>query len=185
MFAKQLYCISVHFGLWIRHDRRFAAPDTLEQGWANYTAGFHCSAGAKYGDVLVEPGVLRKTYNGSALILSQYDAFGFARTGHFQYCAHFLFAHPACCSVGAPLAAGKIAGVPIPAAKPVLQAKKSVSGRSQNDYKQVILQAGESNSLCPAVQYAGFDRKHSRLSCHAPIRHPLHIVEMHLADQAA
>ena len=100
------------------------------------------------------------------LVLSQYDALSFARTGHFQDRTHFLVTHPACGSIGAPFAAGEVAWVPVPAAEPVLQPEKDVNASSHNNDEQVIHETGEREPFCPAVQYASSDWSHRHFPGH-------------------
>ena len=121
---EQLRRVGEHLRLWIRDHYRLAAPDALEQGRPDDAPGLHGAAGAEDGDVLIEPGVLRQADDGAALRLAQDDPLCTLRTGHLQHGAHLLLAHPAGCAVGAPLAAGEVAGVVVVAPKSVLEPYK-------------------------------------------------------------
>ena len=169
VFSEQLHSIRVHFRLGIRDDHGLPAADTLKQGWTDYTAGFHRSAGAEHSDVLVEPGVFRQADNRTMIVLAQYDASGLAGTGYLQNGSHLPIAHPARRSVGTALAAGEIAGIPIFAAKSVLEPEKGIDTGSQDNDQKVVLEAGKGEPAHPAVQYASSERGHRCLACDAPI----------------
>ena len=150
--SEQLRCVGVHFRLWIRHNHRLTAPDALEDRWADHTSGLHSSAGTEYSDVLVEPRVLRQADDGALLCFSKDDPPGLCNTGHLQDRPHLLVAHPTGCAIGAPLAAGKVAGIIVLASEAILESEKEIQAAGQHRQKECAYQAVYGQGAAPAHQ---------------------------------